>query len=66
MKDTKKLNVSIEDFNGHVGKNVNGFEGVQGEMELESEIWMVEGCWNSAIRRIFVWQIHGLTRRKGR
>ena len=51
--------MEIGDFIGHVGKKVDGFEGVHGGKELESEIWKVEYFWNSAIRRIYVWQIHG-------
>ena len=28
-------------------------------MEFKSEIWKVECCSNSAIRRIYAWQMHG-------
>ena len=34
------------------------------EMELGSKIWRVECYWNSVIRRIYEWQIHGLRRRR--
>ena len=69
MKGTKELTLGIGDFmfisvNVHVGKNVNRFEVYIEETELESEIWKVEYCWNSAIRRIYVWQIHGLRKRE--
>ena len=30
MKGTKELTLGIGDFNGHVGKKVDGFEGVHG------------------------------------
>ena len=52
MKSTKELVLEIEDFNGHVGKTVYGFESVQGEMEKGGKIWKVECCCNSAIRII--------------
>ena len=41
MKSTKKLIWGIEDFNGHVGKKVDGFEGVHGENEIGE--WNLKG-----------------------
>ena len=38
MKGTKELTLGFGDFNGHVGKKVDGFVGVHGEIELESKI----------------------------
>ena len=37
MKGTKELNLEIEDFNGHIGKKVDGFEGVHGGNGIEEQ-----------------------------
>ena len=67
MKGTKELNFGIGGFNGHVGKRWMDLRLYMGEMEFGSKIWKVECCWNSEIRRIYVWRMHGSTRRrKGR
>ena len=54
MKGTKKLTLGIGNFNNHIGKKGDGFEGIHGAIKMWSKIWKVECCWNSAIRRIYV------------
>ena len=48
MRSTKELTLIIGDFNGHVGKMVDGFEGVHGgngnaEQNLEDKM-LLEFC----------------------
>ena len=64
LKGTKELTLGIEDFNGHVGKKVDGFEGVHGGNRIEEQNLEATSCWNFAIRRIYVWHLHGLRRRR--
>ena len=52
MKGTKELTLGIKVFNDHVGKRRVDLRVYMGEIELESEIWKVECCWNPAIKRI--------------
>ena len=54
MKGTKELTLEIGDFNNHVGKKWMNLQMYMEEMELGSEIWKIECCWNSVIRRTYV------------
>ena len=53
MKNTKELTLGIGDYNGHVGKEIDEFEGVHEEMEMGSETLKEECCWKFAIKRIY-------------
>ena len=54
MRGKKELTLDIGDFNGHVGKNVDGFEGKHKENEIGDEIQKIKRCWNSVIKKICV------------
>ena len=41
MKGTKELTLGIGDINGHVGKKVDGFEGIHGGNGIGEEIWNI-------------------------
>ena len=52
------------DFNGHVGKYAEGFEGVHGGMVLGKEMQKEEDCWNFVMKESCAWQVLGLKRQK--
>ena len=59
MKGTKELTLELKTLMVMLRKRWMDLKVYMEEMELESEIWKVECCWNSTIRRIHVRQIHG-------
>ena len=60
----KELTLGIGNFNGHVGKKWINLEVYTGKMKYESKISKVEYCLNLIIKKIYVWRIHGLKRRR--
>ena len=47
---SSEIIVSLGDFNGHVGKCVEGFEGVHGEVVLGKEMQKNEDRWSSVMK----------------
>ena len=62
LGSSSEIIVSLGDFNGHVGKYAEGFEGVHGEMVLGKEMQTEEYCWSFVMRESCAWQILGLKR----
>ena len=56
LGSSNEIIVSLGDFNGHVGKCAEGFEGTHGEMVLEKEIQKEKDCWSSLIKKSLAWQ----------
>ena len=54
--------VSLGDFNGHVGKCAEDFEGVHGGMVLGKEMQKEEDCWSFVMKESCAWQILCLKR----
>ena len=52
MKGAKEMTLGIGDFNGHVGKKVDEFEGVHERNRIGEQNLKVECCWNSVIKRM--------------
>ena len=44
FKSSSEIIVSLGNFNGHVGKRAEGFEGVKGGMVLGKEMQKKEDC----------------------
>ena len=63
LRSSSEIIVFLGDFNGHVGKCADGFEGVQGGMVLGKEM-KEEDCWSSVMKKSCAWQKHGLIREK--
>ena len=61
LGSSSEIIVSLVDFNGHVGKCAEGFEGVHGGMVLGKEM-QKEDCWSFVMRDSCAWQILGLKR----
>ena len=61
LGSSSKIIVSLGDFNKHVGKCAEGFEGVHGGMVLGKEMQKEEDCWSFVIKESCAWQIPGLT-----
>ena len=59
---SSEIIVSLGDFNGHVGKWAEGFEGVHGKMVLGKEMKKEEDCWSCVMTKSCVWQTHGFVR----
>ena len=69
LGSSSEIIVSLGDFNKHVGKYAEGFEGVHGGMVLGKEMQKEEDCWSSVMKESCAWQIIGLkrqTKRKSR
>ena len=62
LESSSEIIVSLRDFNGHVGKCAEGFEGVHGGMVLGKEIQKEEDCWSFVMKESCAWQILGLKR----
>ena len=62
LGSSSKIIVSLGDFNGHVGKCVEGFEGVHGGMVLGKEMQKEEDCWSFVMKESCAWQILGSKR----
>ena len=55
--------VSLGDFNGHVGKCAESFEGVHGGNGVgKRNCWKEEDCWSFVMKESCGWQILGLKR----
>ena len=46
--------VSLGDFNGHLGKCADDFDGAHGGMVLGKEMQKEEDCWSSVMKQSFV------------
>ena len=64
LGSSSEIIVSLGDFNGHVGKYAEGFEGVHGEMVLGKEMQKEEDCWSFVMRESCAWQILGLKKKQ--
>ena len=51
------------DFNGHVGRRIDSFEGVRGGYEVAKEMLREDDYSSFVTKRSCVWQIHGLKRK---
>ena len=61
LGSSSEIIVSLGDFNGHVGKYAEGFEGVHRGMVLGKEM-QKEDCWSFVMKESCAWQILGLKR----
>ena len=52
---SSEIIVSLGDFNAHVGKYDEGFEGVHGELVLGKEMQKEEDCWSFVMRESCAW-----------
>ena len=62
LGSSSEIIVSLGDFNGHVGKCAEGFEGVHGGMVLEKEMQEKEDCWSFVMKESCAWQTISLIR----
>ena len=62
LRSSSEIIVSLGDFNKHVGKYAEGFEGVHGGMVLGKEMQKEEDCWSFVIKESCAWQILDLKR----
>ena len=58
---SSEIIISLVDFNGHVGKCAEGFDGYMGGITLSKEM-QKEDCWSSVIRESCAWQVLGFVR----
>ena len=63
LRNPSKVVLSMGDFNGHVGRRIDGFEGVHGSVKLAEEMLSEENYSSFVMKRSCAWQIHGLKRR---
>ena len=56
FKNTNKIIVFLRDFNGHVGKCVEGFQGVHGGMALGKRMQKEGDWWSSVIKKSCAWE----------
>ena len=63
LQNPSEVILGIGDFNGHIGRRIDGFEGVHGGCGIGKR--NVEGKDYSSfvMKRSFAWQIHGFKRR---
>ena len=57
-----KVVLGLGDFNGHVGRRIDGFEEVHG-IELANKMLREEDYSSFVMKRSCAWQIHGSKRR---
>ena len=62
LGSSSEIIVSLGDFNGHVGKYAEGFEGIHGGMVLGKEMQKEKDCWSFVMKESCAWQILGLKR----
>ena len=61
LQNPSEVVFGLEDFNGHVGEEIEGFEGVHGGQVKEMR---KEECYLSFVtKKNYVWQTRGLRRR---
>ena len=60
LVSSSEIIVFLGDFNVHVGKGAEGFDGVHGGMVLGKEMQKEEDCWSFVIKESCAWQILGL------
>ena len=63
---SSKIIVSVGDFNGHVGKCAEGFEGVHRETVLGKEMQREDDCWSFVIKESCAQQTLGFIRQTKR
>ena len=51
LKNPGEIVLVVEDFNGHVGKRIDGFEGVYGGYKIGKKMFKKEDCLSFAIKR---------------
>ena len=51
LGSSTEIIISLGDFNGHVGKSANGFEGVRWAMVSGKEMRKEEDCWSFVMKR---------------
>ena len=54
--------LGLGDFNGHVGRRIDGFEGVHGGYEI-GKILLRKDYSSFEMKRSCAWRIHGLKKR---
>ena len=64
LVSSSEIIVFLGDFNVHVGKGAEGFDGVHGGMVLGKEMQKEEDCWSFVIKESCAWQILGLKNRQ--
>ena len=62
LGSSSEIIVSLEDFNGHVGKCAEGFESVHGGMVLGKEMQKEEDGCSFGMKESCAWQTLGLKR----
>ena len=62
LGSSREIIVSLWDFNGHVGKCAEGFEGAHGGIVLGKKMQKEEDCWSSVMKRSCAWQTLGFMR----
>ena len=56
LRSSSEIILSLGNFNGHVGKCAEGFEGVHGGKVLGKEMQKEEDCWSSVMKKSCAWQ----------
>ena len=59
MQNPSEVILGMGDFNGQVGRRIDGFEGVHGRYGIDKEMLREEDYSSFVIKRSWVWQIHG-------
>ena len=62
LESSSEIIVSLGDFNGHVGKCAEGFEGVHRKMVSRKEKQNEKDCWSFVMKESCVWQTLGFVR----
>ena len=63
LQNPSEVVLGLGDFNGHVGRLIDGFEGCMVGMELAKEMLREEDYSSFVMKRSCMWQIHGSKRR---
>ena len=63
MQNPGEMILVLMDFNRHVGKRIDGFEGMHGRYGIAKEMFRDEDCSSFAMKTSRVWQTRGLKRK---
>ena len=63
LQNPSKVVLGMGNFNGHVGRQIDGFEGVHGGYGIGKENVEERRLLSFATKRSCAWQIHGMKRR---
>ena len=62
MQGCNEMVFGLGDFNGHVNREVEGYDGIHGGNGMEKEMQKEGCCWSFVMKGIYAWQTHGLRR----